>query len=62
MGVLAFVMAVIPLANNDKSMHVLKAEMPGPSVSKLTPGIKKSLFYLYAIYLILTVLEIIIHM
>lgn len=59
MGVLAFVMAVIPLANNDKSMHVLKAEMPGPSVAKLVPGIKKTLFYLYGIYIGLTVIEII---
>ena len=57
MGVLAFVMAVIPLANNDKSMHVLKAEMPGPSVAKLVPGIKKTLFYLYGIYIVLTTLE-----
>ena len=46
MGVLAFVMAIIPLSRNDKSMHVLKAEMPGPTVSKLVPGIKKTLAYL----------------
>lgn len=57
MGVLAFVMAIVPLSKNDKSMHVLKAEMPGPSVAKLVPSIKKTLFYLYAIYIILTLLE-----
>lgn len=57
MGVLAFVMAVIPMSRDDKSMHVLKAEMPGPSVAKLVPGIKKTLFYLYAIYLGLTFIE-----
>lgn len=62
MGVLAFVMAVVPLANNDKSMHVLKAEMPGPSVSKLVPGIKKTLFYLYGIYIGLTIIECILLM
>lgn len=62
MGVLAFVMAVVPLASNDKSMHVLKAEMPGPSVAKLVPGIKKTLFYLYAIYICLTVVECILLM
>ena len=39
MGVLAFVMAIIPLSKNDKSMHLLKAEMPGPSVNKLVPSI-----------------------
>lgn len=59
MGVLAFVMAVIPLSKDDKSMHVLKAEMPGPSVAKLVPSIKKTLFYLYSIYLVLTITEII---
>lgn len=59
MGVLTFVMALLPLAKGDKSLHILNAEMPGPSVSKLTPGIKKTLFYLYTIYLTLTILEII---
>lgn len=59
MGVLAFVMAVVPLANNDKSMHVLKAEMPGPSVAKLVPGIKKTLLYLYGIYIALTIVEMV---
>ena len=59
MGVLTFVMAIIPLSHNTKSMHVLKAEMPGPSVSKLVPSLKKTLFYLYFIYLALTFLEII---
>ena len=54
MGVLAFVMAVVPLSGNDKSMHVLKAEMPGPSVAKLVPGMKKTLMYLYGIYIFLT--------
>ena len=57
MGVLTFVMAIVPLSKNDKSMHVLKAEMSGPSVSKLVPSIKKTLLYLYGIYLGLTALE-----
>ena len=57
MGVLAFVMAIVPLAKNDKSMHVLKAEMPGPTVSKIVPSIKKTLFILYGIYIGLTILE-----
>lgn len=62
MGVLAFVMAVIPMSKDDKSMHVLKAEMPGHSVAKLVPGIKKTLFYLYGIYLGLTLIEFILLM
>lgn len=59
MGVLAFVMAIVPLSKNDKSMHVLKAEMPGPSVSKLVPSIKKTLLYLYGIYIGLTLILVI---
>lgn len=59
MGVLAFVMTVIPLSKNDKSMHVLKAEMPGPTVAKLVPSMKKSLIYLYGIYIGLSFTEFI---
>ena len=59
MGVLAFVMAIIPLSKKDKSMHLLKAEMPGPSVAKLVPSLKKTLMYLYGIYIGLTIAEII---
>ena len=59
MGVLAFVMAIIPLAKNDKSMYLLKAEMPGPTVSKLVPSLKRTLYYLYGIYFALTISEFI---
>ena len=59
MGILAFVMAIIPLSKKDKSMHLLKAEMPGPEVAKLVPSLKKTLLYLYIIYIGLTVTEII---
>lgn len=58
MGVLTFVMAIIPLSRNDKSMHLLKAEMPGPNVAKLVPSLKKTLLFLYAIYIGLTTLEL----
>ncbi len=62
MGVLAFVMAIIPLSKDDKSLHLLKAEMPGPNVSKLAPSVKKTLFYLYSIYIGLTTTELILLM
>ena len=62
MGVLAFVMAIVPLSKHDKSMHLLKAEMPGPSVSKFTSSIKKTLYYLYGIYIGLTLIETILLM
>ena len=59
MGVLAFVITIIPLSSKGKSMHILRAEMPGPTVGKLVPGIKKTLLYLYMIYLGLTITEIV---
>lgn len=59
MGVLTFVIMIIPLSSQGKSMHVLKAEMPGPTVGKLVPSIKKTLIYLYIIYLGLTITEIV---
>ena len=57
MGVLTFMMTIVPLAKDEKSMHLLKAEMPGPSVAKLVPSIKKTMFYLYGIYFLLSISE-----
>lgn len=52
MGVLVFVLA---FANrNDRSMHILRAEMPGPTVDKLVPKAKNTAFILYSIYIVLT--------
>ena len=58
MGVITFVMAIIPLSRNDKSLHLLNAEMPGNSVGKLVPSTKKTVIYLYLIYFILLSSEI----
>ena len=58
MGVITFVMAIIPLSRNDKSLHLLNAEMPGNSVGKLVPSTKKTVIYLYLIYFILLASEI----
>ena len=56
MGVLVFVMAVIP-ANSDRSIHILRAEVPGPTFGKLVPRIADTAKILYLIYVALTVLE-----
>ena len=56
MGVLVFLMAVLPLSGSG-SLYLLKAESPGPSVSKLVPRIKTTAKMLYVIYIIMTVLE-----
>ncbi len=57
MGVLVFVMAIIPAS--DRSIHLLRAEVPGPIVGKLVPKIKETAKILYLIYIAMTVLEII---
>ena len=52
MGVLVFVMAVIP--TSDRSIHIMRAEMPGPIVGKLVPKAKQTAKILYLIYIVLT--------
>ena len=58
MGVLVFVMAIVPLAG-DRSIHVMRAEVPGPTMEKLVPRIKGTAKLLYSIYILLTVVEVI---
>ena len=58
MGVLVFMMAVLPM-DDEHSIHLLRAETPGPVKGKLVPRMRSSSRILYLIYLGLTVLEII---
>ena len=58
MGVLVFLLAVIPMSGGS-NINLMRAESPGPSVSKLVPKIKTTARVLYMIYLALTVIEII---
>ena len=58
MGVLVFIMAFVPLSGG-QNMHIMKAESPGPSVSKLVPRVKTTALILYSIYLILTLTQFI---
>ena len=58
MGVLVFVMAVLPLAGG-YNMHLMRAESPGPSVGKLTPRVKQTAQILYGIYLAMTIVQIV---
>ncbi len=58
MGVLVFVMAVIPNFT-DRSIHIMRAEMPGPIIGKLVPRVKDTAKILYLIYIVLTIIQII---
>ena len=58
MGVLVFIMAVLPLSGSH-NMNLLKAESTGPEVGKLVPKVKSTATILYAIYLGLTIIQVI---
>ncbi len=53
MGVLVFLLAVVPLAGGSQ-IHLMRAESPGPSVGKLVPRIRHTARILYLIYLAMT--------
>ena len=56
MGVLVFLLAILPMAGGGSHMNLMKAESPGPTVGKLVPKVKDTAFYLYAIYFVMTVI------
>ena len=58
MGVLVFVMALIPNMP-DRSIHIMRAEMPGPEVDKIVPRARDTAKILYLIYIVMTLIEII---
>ncbi len=58
MGVLVFVLQILP-ATGGQTMHLMRAESPGPSVSKLVPRIRETAFVLYGIYIVMTVVQLI---
>ena len=55
MGVLVFALAIIPLSDK-RSMHLMRAEVPGPTVGKLLPKIRDTAKVLYVIYLAMSLL------
>ena len=61
MGVLVFLLAIAPSGERGAgfTMHLLRAESPGPDVGKLVPKMRKTAAILYIIYCVLTVLNVI---
>lgn len=57
MGVLVFVLMVMPM-ENDNSMHLVRAEVPGPTAGKLVPRMRTTSMILYGIYAVMTVMLI----
>lgn len=58
MGVLVFVMAIIPNIS-DRSIHIMRAEVPGPVKGKLVPKLKDTAKILYCIYIGITLTEVV---
>ena len=58
MGVLVFVMAVIPLGNKG-AMFLMRAEMPGPTCDKLVPKSRGTAKILYGMYIFLSGVEVV---
>lgn len=56
MGILVFILAIMP-STGGEGMHILRAESPGPSISKLTPKLRTTALILYIIYFGMTLLQ-----
>ena len=61
MGVLVFLLAVAPSGGGDRgfTMHLLRAESPGPDVGKLVPKMRQTAMILYLIYVVMTVINVV---
>lgn len=61
MGMLVFLLAVVPMGdkNSGFTMHLMRAESPGPDVGKLVPRIKKTAKILYIMYILLSVANLV---
>ncbi len=59
MGVLVFVLAIIPVSGKNEgfTMHLLRAESPGPNVGKLVPKMRQTAAVLYLTYIVLTIVN-----
>ena len=59
MGILVFALTIIPMSKGKgDSMHVLRSELPGPTVGKMATTMRNSARVLYGIYIILTLILI----
>ena len=58
MGVLVFLLCLLPLTGSGYSMNLMRAESPGPAVSKLVPKVRETAKMLYGLYIFLTLLQL----
>ncbi len=58
MGVLVFLLAIVPLAGG-RNVHIMRAESPGPVVGKLVPRVRDTAIILYGIYIAMTLILVV---
>ena len=59
MGVLVFLLAFTGEKGKGFTMHLLRAESPGPDVGKLVPKMRTTASILYVIYIVMTIINFI---
>lgn len=59
MGVLVFLLAIMPMKGGGSQIHIMRAESPGPTVERLVPKVRNTASILYVMYIVLTVIEFI---
>lgn len=61
MGVLVFLLAIAPGGRGDTgfTLHLLRAESPGPDVGKLVPKMRQTALILYIIYIMMTIINVV---
>ena len=59
MGVIVFLLAIIPKLGGQQNIYLMKAESPGPIIGKAVPHMRSYAALLYSIYIGLTVIELI---
>lgn len=59
MGVLVFLLAVLPQKGDGSQIHIMRAESPGPNVERLVPKVRNTASILYIMYIVLTVVQIV---
>ena len=58
MGILVFVLVLLPIAGG-QSIHLIRAESTGPQVGKLVPRMQRTAKYLYSMYFVLSIVQLV---
>lgn len=59
MGVIVFMVTILPMVGSNANMYLMKAESPGPSFGKLVPKLRKTASLLYIMYIGMTLVQLI---